>query len=96
MSHTITAWRAELGRIVATPAALDALTANDQLSYEFLQRHARGDWGDVDNDDWRANDDAALYGDRLLSAYHLQDGTKIWIITEWDRSVTTILLPDDY
>lgn len=64
---------------------------------EYIARHARGDWGIVDADDKRANDDALKVGARLLSAYMLRDGTtKIWIITEADRSATTILLPDEY
>lgn len=59
-------------------------------------RHATGDWGGLDPADKRANDSALANGERLLSAYPLRDGTKVWIITEWDRSVTTLLLPSDY
>jgi hypothetical protein len=61
-----------------------------------LQRHAKGDWGDLDASDRKANDDALKNGSRLLSAYADSAGTKFWIITEWDRSVTTVLLPSDY
>lgn len=62
----------------------------------FLARHQRGDWGIVDGCDRRANDDALVAGERLLSAYRLSDGTKIWIITEADRSSTCLLLPEEY
>ena len=59
-------------------------------------RHACGDWGTVCPDDALANDEALEEGERLLSAYKLRDGTKVWIITEADRSSTCILLPDEY
>jgi hypothetical protein len=63
---------------------------------ECLQRHARGDWGDVCDEDKQANDRALKNGDeRILSAYSIT-GKKIWIITEWDRSVTTVLFPEEY
>lgn len=62
-----------------------------------LVRHANGDWGPVlSAEDLQANDDALEAGDRLLSAYEDNARTKIWIITEWDRSATTILFPDEY
>ena len=61
-----------------------------------LSRHLNGDWGDVDEADKAANNRALRYGDRLLSSYHTPDGIRFWIITEADRSCTTILLPDDY
>jgi hypothetical protein len=61
-----------------------------------IARHASGDWGDLPEDDWNANDEALQVGERLLSAYQTAGGVKFWIITEWDRSITTILLPDDY
>lgn len=88
--------RFELGRLLATPGVLEALEAagDDLLSY--VARHARGDWGTVDGDDWRANEQALAHGARLLSAYLLRDGTKVWIITEADRASTTVLLPDEY
>jgi hypothetical protein len=86
----------ELGRVIATPGALAALmrTGNEVLA--LLVRHANADRGTVDAEDWRANDHALVDGTRLLSAYTLHDGSKIWIITEADRSVTTILLPEEY
>lgn len=84
----------ELGQLLITPGANDAMIGEDRMAY--IARHARGDWGVVDQDDRRANDRALEQGSRLLSAYLLCDGTKIWIITEADRSATTILLPDEY
>ena len=88
--------RFSLGRIVATPGLLEILEQSKESPAVFLDRHIGGDWGDVDDEDKQANDQALIDGARLLSAYHLNDGTKIWIITEADRSSTTVLLPDDY
>jgi hypothetical protein len=85
-----------LGQTVATPGALQALTEAGQSGLEFLRRHARGDWGEVCDDDMKANDRAIGEGTRILSSYTLKNGVKIWIITEADRSVTTILLPEEY
>jgi hypothetical protein len=85
-----------LGSIVATPGALEALADSGEMPAPFLARHAAGDWGEVSAADWRANDDALRDGERLLSAYTLTTGVRIWIVTEADRSVTTILLPDEY
>jgi len=85
----------KLGRVVATPAAIALLNHADVLPYDLLARHARGDWGIVCAEDARSNDDAVKYGERVLSAYEV-GGDKVWVITERDRSVTTILLPDDY
>jgi hypothetical protein len=85
----------ELGRLLATPGVLKAAGGEDLRPY--LSRHARGDWGTASAADGRANDRGLKEGTRLLSAYMLRDGTtKIWIITEADRSATTILLPDEY
>jgi hypothetical protein len=61
-----------------------------------LRRHGSGDWGDVGPEDWQANEDALKNDLRLFSVYHSSNGTKFWIITEWDRSVTTALLPSEY
>ena len=83
-----------LGRIVATPAALGTVSQPDIVA--ALRRHASGDWGDVDPDDRAANDDALKSGERLLSVYQSATGTTFWVLTEADRSVTTVLLPDDY
>ena len=86
----------QLGEIVATPGARDAMAEAGQSPDFFLDRHANGDWGQVDQEDWQLNDEALKDGTRLLSAYTTLKGVKIWIITEHDRSATTILLPSDY
>lgn len=86
----------ELGRVVATPGALEALKDAEVEPVTYLQRHALGDWGDLSKEDLLENELSLREGFRLLSAYHLPDLVKIWIITEADRSVTTILLPEDY
>ena len=86
--------RFELGRIVATPGVLAAVSLSELVA--ALRRHASGDWGDISSDDRAANDAALREGERLLSAYQTRDGTKFWIITEADRSATTFLLPDEY
>jgi hypothetical protein len=88
--------RFALGKLVATPGALDALTTAGESPSTFLSRHLSEDWGDVDQDDWKANDQAILNETRILSAYTLSTGVKIWLITEADRSSTCILLPEEY
>jgi len=85
-----------LGQILATPGVLEAVEQSGDRLVVFVLRHAAGDWGDLSHEDMRANADALKEGTRLLSAYHLKDGTKIWLITEWDRSATTALLPEEY
>jgi hypothetical protein len=88
--------RFALGQVVATPAALAALEEAGQFPQEFLHRHMRGDWGELDEHDRTANELALRHGGRLLSAYTTKNGVRIWIISEADRSATTILLPSDY
>ena len=88
--------RFPLGRIVATPGALEALQRSEQTPHEFLARHARGDWGELCHEDRQENELSLREGFRILSAYTLRDQTKIWIITEANRLVTTILLPSEY
>lgn len=83
-----------LGQIVVTPGAL--MQIEPQEIFDAVRRHSLADWGNVCEDDKLSNDHALEHGDRLLSAYLNRAGTKFWIITEWDRSVTTILLPEDY
>ena len=85
-----------LGHVVATPGALRALDEAKHSPQEFLNRHVAGDWGDIDNADRRENDLSVVEGLRIFSVYRLRDGTKLWIITEADRSSTCILLPDEY
>jgi hypothetical protein len=84
-----------LGRLALTPAAQALLEANAVEALTLIARHATGDWGDLSPGDGDANEAALLDGDRLLSAYDL-DGGRLWVITEADRSQTTLLLPDDY
>ena len=83
-----------VGRIYSTPNALERLSKNDILS--GIGRHQAGDWGDVCDEDRDANNQALQDGTRLFSVYHGANGVKFWIITESDRSVTTVLLPEDY
>jgi invasion protein IalB len=85
-----------LGQVVATPGALDALAEAKESPLPYLMRHTHGDWGEVCPEDARANDAACETEERLLSSYRLRDGTKLWIITEADRSSTCILLPEEY
>jgi hypothetical protein len=94
MSATQRTAKFKLGRIVSTPNALNQLTYDEILA--GLQRHITGDWGDMDEHDRAANDNALIDGTRLLSVYHTDAGVKFWIITEADRSSTCILLPEDY
>jgi hypothetical protein len=85
-----------LGRIVATPGALAALEAAGQYPHEFLARHRCGDWGDLSEEDRQENKMSLRAGFRLLSAYHTGLGETVWIITEADRSATTVFLPSEY
>ena len=82
------------GQLVSTPNALNHLAQDAILA--GIARHQAGDWGDVSEEDRQANDQSLVEGTRLLSVYYAANGTKFWIITEADRSVTTILLPEDY
>jgi hypothetical protein len=84
----------QAGRLVATPRALGALSEAD--IQEALRRHLAGDWGELSDQDRAENEAALQYGDRLLSAYQARDGQKFWVLTEADRSVTTVLLPEEY
>lgn len=88
--------RFPLGQTLATPGALEALEQAGQDPVELLARHQGGDWGDLAEEDRRENELSLAQGFRLLSAYHLTTGVKVWIITESDRSATTILLPAEY
>ena len=84
----------ELGQTVITANAKAVLPELDVVL--ALQRHHSGDWGDVDDHDRQVNEDALRSGDRLVSIYKSVRGQKFYIITEWNRSVTTLLLPEDY
>jgi hypothetical protein len=81
---------------VATPGALRSLEAAGQDPIEFLSRHVVGDWGELPDEDKQENELSVEKGFRILSAYALDTGEKIWIITERDRSVTTLILPCEY
>ncbi len=87
-------YKFELGRMVITPAALEAVSMYDYIP--AMELHRCGMWGDLCKEDKAQNDLAVEAGMRILSAFHTDDNVKFWIITEWDRSVTTVLLPDDY
>lgn len=91
-----------LGRVCLTPGAQAGFAAGDDNGEtganeitEMLRRHSFGDWGEMCPEDRAANDDAVKHGMRIMSAYTYRD-VKYWVITEWDRSVTTILLPEEY
>lgn len=92
------------GRVVATRGALNALDRFNASLFELIGRHLSGDWGDLCDEDKGANEAALESGQaRLLSAYTLRrtahgvdETERLWLITEWDRSVTTILRPDEY
>jgi hypothetical protein len=86
----------ELGQLVATPGALAALEKTGQNAMEFLSRHVRGDWGELPEEDKTENRFSLEKGFRLLSSYRTAANDKLWVITEADRSVTTILLPQEY
>jgi hypothetical protein len=88
--------RFELGAMCVTPGALEALGEAELLALQLLVRHASGDWGDLCEDDKRENEYALKDGARIFSAYQLSTGVKVWVITEADRSVTTLLLPSEY
>lgn len=85
-----------LGRILATPGAVSQLEEAGQSPHEYLRRHAAGDWGDLDPQDQAANDRALSEGGRLFSAYTLPTDDRLWVITEADRTVTTLLTPMEY
>ena len=88
--------RFPLGQVTATPGALRALERAEQLPAEFLDRHVNGDWGDMPEEDKQENEFSIQHGFRIFSAYTTSAGDKIWVITEADRSATTLLLPSEY
>ena len=90
-----------LGQVVATPGAIEAMQESGQTPAFFLEQHASGNWGVVDEEDWRLNDEALKDGSRILSAYPTLKGKRLWIITEaaddnGHRAATTLLLPVEY
>ena len=84
------------GHPVATAGALALLEQTNKSPLEFLSRHLRGDWGDLCEEDKTENELSLKYGFRLMSSYQVTDTEKIWVITEADRSITTLLLPSEY
>lgn len=84
-----------LGRVLATPGALEALAEAGESPFGYVARHAIGDWGDLCEFDRRENERSLRHGWRVLSSYPVGGGC-LWVITEADRSVTTILLPEEY
>ncbi len=88
--------RFALGETFITPGAEEALEIAGQTAIQFLRRHMSTDWGELSEEDARENELSLREGFRLLSAYRTVKGQKIWIITEADRSATTILLPSEY
>lgn len=88
--------RFPLGQLAMTPGADAAMTEAGHIPPEFLLRHQHGDWGDLDAFDQQQNELALRHGNRLLSAYHTRLAAKLWVITEADRSATTLLLPEEY
>jgi hypothetical protein len=91
-----------LGKLVATPNALEALQRNNVSGFTYISQHAVGEWGELSDNDAYFNDLAVQDGSRILSAFSLPDKTRIWVITDASvdqkgtREVTTILLPEDY
>lgn len=83
-----------LGQLCATPGALEAISPREVQ--QAILRHQRGDWGDLDQEDREANELALQDGSRLFSVYHTPEKVRFYVITEWDRSVTTVLLPEEY
>ena len=85
-----------LGKVVATPGALEALGRSGQSPGEFLTKHAQGEWGEIDAFDTEANMAALRDGSRILSSYKTRQNEIIWILTEADRSSTCLLTPNEY
>jgi hypothetical protein len=99
--NTICKPKFNLGQVVATPGALEILEESGQSPDFFLEKHQRGDWGDICEEDKGLNDQSLIDGSRLLSVYKTLLGKKLWVITEavgddGKRSVSTILTPDEY
>ncbi|MNY01789.1 hypothetical protein D3C86_1343330 [compost metagenome] len=84
-----------LGQVVTTPGALNLLQRANLNPFQMLLRHRSGDWGDVQPEDALANEAAAVHGNRVISSYEVAR-ERLWIITEADRSATTLLLPEEY
>jgi hypothetical protein len=88
--------RFQPGQVVATPGALAAIEASGESVSTYLNRHVSGDWGVVEAEDARENEYAVILKMRIMSVYLLKSGVRFCVITEADRSATTVLLPDEY
>jgi len=89
--------RFELGACVATPGAVEVLEQRNVSPLDLLQRHSSGDWGEIPKADARENERSLKHGYRVVSSYPVGDeGARVWIITEADRSSTCLLLPSEY
>ncbi len=86
----------DLGHVVVTPGANQALKNACQTASHFLNRHLSADWGDLCESDLRLNDEAVKHGGQLLSSYRLSTGLTLWIVTEADRSHTVVLMPEEF
>lgn len=86
----------ELGQVVTTPGFFNAVARTGDHPLEYLFRHVTGDWGDLGDEDKHTNDMALQHNGRIFSVYHMSDNTRFYVITEYDRSVTTFLLPNEY
>ena len=83
-----------LGQVLISRRVVRRIPIED--IFEALRRHSLADWGDLDDDDRIYNDFALEHGERITSAYHAKDSTTFWVFTEWNRSLTTIMLPEEY
>ena len=91
--------RFPLGQLAATPGVLELLEQHQANLFDLLARHASGDWGDVGAEDAHTNDQALIHGYRVLSCYTLVPGdpdTRVWLLSEQDRSATTAIMPSEY
>jgi hypothetical protein len=86
----------ELGEVVATPGALEALAVAQVEPRALLARHRSGDWGEIPPEDARENRRSLEHGWRVISSYPLSTGARVWVLTEANRSATTLLLPEEY
>jgi len=96
MNHLPTTPLFPAGQIVATPGALALLERANKTPVEFLSRHLRGDWGDLCPEDKAENELSLKHGFRLMSSYRVTENENLWMITEADRAITTLLLPSEY
>lgn len=85
-----------LGQMVATPHAIDVLSQDNMTPLDLIKKHVSGDYGQLCAEDAHMNEQAIENGDRILSVYHTSKGEKLYVVTEWDRSATTVLLASEY